>query len=110
MGNLEEAVDSFHKSLSLKRDDVFTTTILKTVIEDLCEETPLPFTISESTEELSESPSMIIVEKQDESKYKTSSNLSVDQPALRLKLKFDEYDSNISPSSDVSGDDMSLDL
>lgn len=37
MGRLEEAVESFHKSLSLKRDDVVTTTILKQVIEDLIE-------------------------------------------------------------------------
>ncbi|XP_063704150.1 cell division cycle protein 16 homolog [Culicoides brevitarsis] len=37
MGRLEDAVESFHKSLSLKRDDVVTTTILKQVIEDLIE-------------------------------------------------------------------------
>lgn len=35
MGNLEQAIESFHKSLSLKRDDVVTTTILKQVIDDL---------------------------------------------------------------------------
>lgn len=38
MGRLIEAVESFHKSLSLKRDDVLTSTILKTVLEDLVEE------------------------------------------------------------------------
>lgn len=38
MGNLEEAVESFHKSLALKRDDVITSTILKTVLEDLVNE------------------------------------------------------------------------
>lgn len=38
MGRLNEAVESFHKSLSLKRDDVITSTILKTVLEDLVDE------------------------------------------------------------------------
>lgn len=38
MGSLEEAVESFHKSLALKRDDVITSTILKTVLEDLVNE------------------------------------------------------------------------
>lgn len=37
MGRLEDAIESFHKSLSLKRDDVVTTTILKQVIEDMIE-------------------------------------------------------------------------
>lgn len=38
MGDLEQAVESFHKSLALKRDDVITSTILKTVLEDLVSE------------------------------------------------------------------------
>jgi anaphase-promoting complex subunit 6 len=38
MGKLSEAVEAFHKSLALKRDDVVTSTILKTVLEDLVEE------------------------------------------------------------------------
>lgn len=38
MGRLSEAVEAFHKSLALKRDDVITSTILKTVLEDLVEE------------------------------------------------------------------------
>lgn len=37
-GQLSEAIESFHKSLSLKRDDVITSTILKTVLEDLVED------------------------------------------------------------------------
>lgn len=37
MGKLDDAIESFHKSLSLKRDDVVTTTILKQVLEDLIE-------------------------------------------------------------------------
>jgi anaphase-promoting complex subunit 6 len=36
-GRLSEAVEAFHKSLALKRDDVIASTILKTVLEDLVE-------------------------------------------------------------------------
>uniref|UniRef100_A0A1B0CC40 Uncharacterized protein n=2 Tax=Lutzomyia longipalpis TaxID=7200 RepID=A0A1B0CC40_LUTLO len=38
MGNLIEAVEAFHKSLALRRNEIFTTTILKYVIEELMEE------------------------------------------------------------------------
>lgn len=34
MGNLEEAITYFHKSLALNRDCIVTSTILKTCIED----------------------------------------------------------------------------
>ena len=45
-GQLEKAVESFHKSLSLKRDNIVTTTILKNVIEELMED----YIVSESGE------------------------------------------------------------
>uniref|UniRef100_A0A6B2E746 Putative anaphase-promoting complex apc cdc16 subunit n=1 Tax=Phlebotomus kandelakii TaxID=1109342 RepID=A0A6B2E746_9DIPT len=38
IGNLIEAVEAFHKSLALRRNEIFTTTILKYVIEELMEE------------------------------------------------------------------------
>lgn len=37
MGNLQESVDWFHKALSLRRDDTFSSTMLNYVIEQLCE-------------------------------------------------------------------------
>ncbi|KAL9894624.1 cell division cycle protein 16 isoform 1-T1 [Glossina fuscipes fuscipes] len=38
MGNLEEAISFFHKSLALNRDCIVTSTILKTCIEDFMDE------------------------------------------------------------------------
>lgn len=40
MGHTDEAVDWFHKALSLKNDDSFCTTMLNYVIELLSEEKP----------------------------------------------------------------------
>jgi len=37
MGKLDEAITYFHKSLAINHDCIFTTTILKTCIEDLME-------------------------------------------------------------------------
>lgn len=38
MQNYFEAVESFHKALSLKRDDAFSTTMLNNVVEHLVDE------------------------------------------------------------------------
>ncbi|XP_055614198.1 cell division cycle protein 16 homolog [Uranotaenia lowii] len=128
MGSLDEAVESFHKSLSLKRDDVFTTTILKYVIEDLAEETPLPFFAGDGED-------IDLEDKEGDGDDEDGSELRDDEMSgcggggkiasgtqgpgtaagsetapSRLKLKFDEYDSNASPVSDTSADDMSMDL
>lgn len=40
MGNVQEAVDAFHRALGLRRDDTFTTTMLGYVMEQLIEESP----------------------------------------------------------------------
>ncbi|XP_058456393.1 cell division cycle protein 16 homolog [Malaya genurostris] len=114
MGKLDEAVESFHKSLSLKRDDVVTTTILKYVIEDLAEEAPLPFYAGDG-EDIDLNAKEDSSEGRDDDmsgcggggKLETAGN---DCPPPRLKLKFDEYDSNASPVSDTSADEMSMDL
>lgn len=93
MGHLSEAVESFHKSLSLKRDDVITSTILKTVLEDLVHELveedyqpaadPTTFSMAEPADEM-------IAEPREEPK---------DSNDTFRKLKFDDNES-----------DMSLDL
>uniref|UniRef100_A0A1Q3FUG5 Putative anaphase-promoting complex apc cdc16 subunit n=1 Tax=Culex tarsalis TaxID=7177 RepID=A0A1Q3FUG5_CULTA len=126
MGRLDDAVESFHKSLSLKRDDVFTTTILKYVIEDLAEEAPLPFFADAGEDEIE-----LEGGKEDDEMGGEGGKAGGDSEAEalaevgttpgagtagpdgappRLKLKFDEYDSNASPVSDTSADDMSMDL
>jgi anaphase-promoting complex subunit 6 len=92
MGKLEEAVESFHKSLALKRDDAVTSTILKYVIEDLMEEMDLF--------------------ENDGASPKTEEDATAaneDGTPIKLncmKLKFEDYES----SQDTSGFDMSMDV
>jgi len=40
MGNIQEAVDAFHRALGLRRDDTFTATMLGYVMEQLVDEAP----------------------------------------------------------------------
>lgn len=97
MGSLSEAVESFHKSLSLKRDDVITSTILKTVLEDLVDEMvedDLPLKLT-TTEGAKTSPvTDMIVEACVEPK---------DTGEAHRKLKFEDNESDLSA-------DMSLEI
>ncbi|XP_041788186.1 cell division cycle protein 16 homolog [Anopheles merus] len=124
MGQLYDAVDSFHKSLSLKRDDVFTTTVLKYVIEDLTEVQSLPFYAAEGAEEDYGDKDGDQAEKyKEESKTLDKLNTcnategdsedvrdSAPRPTLRMQLNFDEWYTKTSPMSDTSADDMSIDI
>ncbi|XP_050084860.1 cell division cycle protein 16 homolog [Anopheles aquasalis] len=118
-GQLSDAVDSFHKSLSLKRDDVFTTTLLKQVIEDLAEEQDLPFFSVESAddEENADKDGTTVEDEMSINSVEKPSNvrpnpIGTDNVLLpsRVKLRFDECDSNVSALSDTSADDMSMDI
>lgn len=40
MGNIQDAVDAFHRALGLRRDDTFTATMLGYVMEQLVDEAP----------------------------------------------------------------------
>ncbi|KYM98209.1 Cell division cycle protein 16 like protein [Cyphomyrmex costatus] len=40
MGNIQEAVDAFHRALGLRRDDTFTATMLGYVMQQLIDEAP----------------------------------------------------------------------
>uniref|UniRef100_A0A182PSR2 Uncharacterized protein n=1 Tax=Anopheles epiroticus TaxID=199890 RepID=A0A182PSR2_9DIPT len=125
MGQLYDAVDSFHKSLSLKRDDVFTTTILKYVIEDLTEEQTLPFYATEGGDEDYDEKAGDESEMAREEEGKISDSINpcsatagegedmkgnVPRPTLRMQLNFDEWYTKTSPMSDTSADDMSIDI
>lgn len=46
MGKLEKAVEYLHRSLAIKRDDIFTSGLLKYCMEDLMEENELPENIA----------------------------------------------------------------
>lgn len=90
MGKLSEALEAFHKSLALKRDDVITSTILKTVMEDLVEELNEPDTVKENQDAMPVDPAAEIEE------------IKENAETFR-KLKFDEHESSNSV-------EMSLDL
>lgn len=83
MGDLERAVESFHKSLALKRDDVITSTILKTVLEDF---------VNEMVEDVDEEEfkRKMDVESIDESKITTEPN---------RQLYFEDNESDLSVMS-----------
>lgn len=97
MGKLEESVDTLHKCLSIRRDDVFAANLLKYVIEDLLEEDSL------FAEDVCDTTS-------DGEKGETSES---DKPKLNcMKLKFDDYDSTTSQQSEMaeSNYDISMDM
>ncbi|CAD7076949.1 unnamed protein product [Hermetia illucens] len=99
-GKLEEAIELFHKSLSLNRDSVVTSTILKTCLEDMMEESSMFDNIFSKYNN----------KNQPKSPAKRS-NVAADT-AKKLncvKLKFDEFDA--SPGSDAVDNvcDMSMD-
>uniref|UniRef100_A0A182JCQ4 Uncharacterized protein n=1 Tax=Anopheles atroparvus TaxID=41427 RepID=A0A182JCQ4_ANOAO len=125
MGDLNAAVDAFHKSLSLKRDDVFTTTILKYAIEDLAEEQSVAFYSVDDEEDddaarnadESEGPEGegILVEDPTTEQEGASTNSAeeaqaTDRPTLRMQLNFDDWYTKTPPMSDTSADDMSIDI
>lgn len=106
LGNLEDAVEALHKSLSLKRDDVVTTTILKQVIEDLVDGDS--FTGSFLYDGISSKDPTF-------STTTTATTTESTPPALTrlncIKLRFDD-DSNASQTSDAveSSCNMSIDF
>lgn len=93
MGKLSDAIESFHKSLALKRDDVITSTILKTILEDLVEE----LVEEDLPPQIKGEPLPTVIEMADQGSIKMA------KEHMR-KLKFDDND-----ESDQSAD-MSLDV
>lgn len=92
-GNLLLAVDYLHRSLALRRDDVVTTSLMKTCLEDLMED---------------DNPPVVFVDVADiSSDTCDASTKKPFNPITRCKINFDD-DSNNSQSSDVA--DTSLDM
>lgn len=90
--NLEQAVDYLHRSLALKRDDIVTTALLKSCLEDLMSEDTLPKTLSDS----------YIDEDADgfNSAQKRMKSRTLPLKSTCQKINFDD-DSNQSQGSDV---------
>lgn len=88
MGRLSEALEAFHKSLALKRDDVITSTILKTVMEDLVEELVEADDMKENQDTM---PVDLTIEQGGE--------VAKENVEKFRKLKFDELESSNSMNS-----------
>lgn len=104
-GNLEQAVDYLHRSLALKRDDIVTTALLKSCLEDLMNVDSLPKSLIDSAAEGNEDEMATEVTK---SEIKTPITL----PPTRLKgmkITYDD-DSNQSQGSEMIDLDMSMDV
>lgn len=107
MGNLEEAITYFHKSLALNRDCIVTSTILKTCIEDFMDEDSIIDDIYDK--QAWDSYSVYKISKHPNQFPPIEEEVS---PTVKLKLKFDDEDistnsDNIDPNVIM---DMSMDI
>ncbi|XP_011211698.1 cell division cycle protein 16 homolog [Bactrocera dorsalis] len=111
MGNLEEAIIYFHKSLAINRDCIVTTTILKTciedvmndeaIIEDICGRDFSGTTTSSSSSSSKSASKRLPTIEESPAKFNC------------IKLKFDEEDSTINPPDKSDSNvvmDISMDL
>lgn len=106
MGNLEEAITYFHKSLALNRDCIVTSTILKTCIEDLMDDESIIDEIygkqawdSYSAHKIPKVPNQFpTIEEEDSPSVKFTG----------MKLKFDDED--ISTNSDNIDSNVIMDM
>lgn len=98
MGDLEEAIESLHRSLAIKRDDIIASALLKFFVDELMEEDLLPENVLEA-------------DIPDAGKH---SKLSTDiTPATIVETTKNKYDeSNLSTNSDAEdmSSDMSMDV
>lgn len=101
--NLEKAVEYLHRSLALKRDDIVTTALLKSCLEDLMNEDSLPRSLSDSQDD-QDIDGFNSIQKHD-IKSKMPSTFAMKPPCM--KINFDA-DSNQSQGSELIDLDMSM--
>lgn len=102
--DLEKAVEYLHRSLALKRDDIVTTALLKSCLEDLMNEDSLPKSLSDSQVDQDVDGFNSIQKNEIKSKMPPS-NFAMKAPCM--KINFDA-DSNISQGSEMVDLDMSM--
>lgn len=103
--NLERAVDYLHRSLSLKRDDIVTTALLKYCLEDLMNEDSLPKSLSDSRVD-QDVDGLNSANKRD---LKSKPHASCPIKPSCMKINFDD-DSNQSQGSEMIDLDMSMEV
>lgn len=104
-GNLENAVDYLHRSLSLKRDDIVTTALLKSCLEDLMNVDSLPKGLTGPNPDENEDE----MANQVKSEMKSAQLLLPPARLKGIKITYDD-DSNQSQGSEMIDLDMSMDV
>lgn len=102
--NLEKAVEYLHRSLALKRDDIVTTALLKSCLEDLMNEDKLPKSLSDSEVD-QDVDGFNCIQKHEIKSKMPPSNFAMKAPCM--KINFDA-DSNQSQGSEMIDLDMSM--
>lgn len=105
MGNLEDAITYFHKSLAINRDCIVTSTILKTCIEDLMDQDQVikSFLDDICSKDL---PSALLTVKSP-----TKRLTPIEESPMKyncMRFKFDEEE--ISPNSDNIDSNIIMDI
>lgn len=134
MGRLDDAIESLHRSLSIKRDDIFASTLLRYCIEDLTDEDALPDGVGASTDETTgpAGPAVAVPKRGKKSTTAggggapismfmtstgtmataaaaaSSSSSEVSSAEVRLKLKFDDTVASMGSTAMDSSLDMSM--
>lgn len=103
--DLEKAVDYLHRSLALKRDDIVTTALLKSCLEDLMNEDSLPKSLLDSR--IDQDVDGFSSAHKREPKTKPHSSYPIKPSAM--KINFDD-DSNQSQGSEMIDLDMTMDV
>lgn len=103
--NLEKAVEYLHRSLALKRDDIVTTALLKSCLEDLMNEDSLPKSLSDSQID-QDIDGFNSIQKHDIKLKMLPATLAMKPPPC-MKINFDA-DSNQSQGSELIDLDMSM--
>lgn len=104
--NLEKAVEYLHRSLSLKRDDIVTTALLKSCLEDLMNEDSLPQSLSDSQAD-QDIDGFNSIQKHDPKSKMPSSTFAMKPPCMKINFDADSM-SNQSQGSELIDLDMSM--
>lgn len=119
VGNLEEAITCFHKSLALNRDCIVTSTILKTCIEDYMDRGSILDSIyskiMDNNRLLYKLPKMsnsfpIITEELSISLTPKNIEPTAQMKFTATKLKFDDEDTSLASESRNPNADVNMDI
>lgn len=132
MGRVDDAIESLHRSLSIKRDDIFASTLLRYCIEDLTDEDALrdsftPADVAMAAEPATAVPkcrgkkstavgggggvaplSMFMASTTGIAAVAAASSSSESSAEVRLKLKFDDTVASMGSTAMDSSLDMSM--